>query len=225
VVRLEFTAGGAAQKQEGKEERIFNDAVKHQPSILSQSGVVDYRGQLESSKDILGLKSIEQIPRTIEKFMRENSEFSRQLGLGEYGLGGVNSLLELSQKVFGDWKSLRKELEGRSMSGAVNLEADLKRLAEKNEFIVHVVSGFNVKILSDTAKKVVDANSGLLLVIVNKAGGKVNVIVASSGPHNAGEVCKRLSLALGGGGGGNPAFAIGGGLSDGVEDKLEAFRP
>jgi alanyl-tRNA synthetase len=69
------------------------------------------------------------------------------------------------------------------------------------------------------------AKPGRVLVLVNVAGDKCNVVVASSNPKvNAGEVAAELSAKLGGGGRGDGRLGVGGGKSTGVEKILSELK-
>jgi len=86
-----------------------------------------------------------------------------------------------------------------------------------------LTSELSVKALTDVANKAVE-KEGRVVVLVNTVGDKVNVVVASSSKHNAGEICKKLCALLGGGGGGKPTLAMGGGASEGAAEILDGFE-
>ena len=81
-----------------------------------------------------------------------------------------------------------------------------------------------MKALTETAKDIVDKKEGRVLILVNKAGDKANIIVASRSKYNAGDICKRLCSKLSGGGGGSPTLAMGGGKSKGLEKILDELE-
>jgi alanyl-tRNA synthetase len=128
-----------------------------------------------------------------------------------------------AQALFDAWKANRKMLEELQGGLAGNLLMTLLSEFEKGATVKYTTEGLNVKALTEAATKSVET-PGRLLILVNKAGDKANVIVASSGPHNAGEICKRLCAQLGGGGGGKPTLAMGGGNNKDVEGIIGEFK-
>jgi alanyl-tRNA synthetase len=90
--------------------------------------------------------------------------------------------------------------------------------------IKQAVKDMNVKSLSEMARKITQPKDRLM-VLVNEAGDRANVVVASSSSYKASEVAKKLSALLGGGGHGDDRLATGGGSSRDAENILMAFEP
>ncbi len=223
VVRLEFTAGGAAEKQTGREEELFGEAldklgfkVKH-PSYDP--------GRLAKAAGILKVQPA-KLPQTVERFMKEYeadaSEIEKTGGESER-IKSADDLADAAEKLFGAWKRNRKTLEKLRAEKGGSLAGELEEKFRQQSVVKYVTSGLSVKALTEAANQAVE-EEGRLVILLNKAGERVNVVVASSSEHNAGEICKKLSAELGGGGGGKPSLAIGGGKVDGAEEKVEEFE-
>ena len=219
VVRLEFTAGGASERDAGREEEVY--------SVASDKLNVKapFKGGAVSEAALVFRVQPEQLPQTAERFMRECAEDAqtvKSLG-GEpaaYMPGG--GLVESAASLFDAWRQNRKTREKLQAGSQDSLLHEIEGKFTSSATVKHFTRGLAVKALSDTAVKAV-GEPGRLLIILNLGGEIVNVVVASSGNTDAGEVCKRLCGLLGGGGGGKRNLAIGGGNSKGAEGILSGF--
>jgi len=224
VVRLEFKAGNAAKERSGEETELFRQCL----SILEGVKVGDKKPDAEKMREAAKLLSVpvNQLPSTLEKFMKEYGENNRKLeSLKQEPLkleGGAD-ITEASGNLFEAWKKQKKAIERQSETGAAGLERELERLFSSRQTVKHVTSNLDLKTLTEAAKKLTQ-KQGRLLVLVNEAGGKANVVVASSSSHNAGEVCSRLCAMLGGGGGGSPTLGMGGGKAVKVQETLDKIK-
>jgi alanyl-tRNA synthetase len=220
VVRLEFTAGSASKREATAEGKLSGE-VKAKLGITSNDSI-----DLQKVADVFSVQA-KQLPGTIDRFLKENAENSQAIiraGGSPKPVDETDKVLEKSLSLFAAWKANRKAAEG--LTGLDNrIVSDIASLFEKSDTAKYYTEGMNVKTLSELANKSVGGSQGRLLIVVNGVGDKVNVVVASSGKLNAGDVCKRLSALLGGGGGGKPNLAMGGGDSKDARKVLEEFNP
>jgi len=221
VVRLEFTAGGASKKKSGREEQLFANVT----GMLGTKDGFDAMKLNEAAKTFR--VQAEKLPQTIEKFMREYGEDSQtlaKLGGRPQDIGGAKDIAEASERLFEAWKQNKKSIERVQAKASGGLADEIEAKFGESDRVKHMTNGLTLKALSETASKAVE-KPGRLLILVNKSGDKVNVVVASSGKADASDICKRLCAKLGGGGGGNPNLAMGGGNAKDAERVLEEFRP
>ncbi|MFH1054510.1 MAG: DHHA1 domain-containing protein, partial [Candidatus Altiarchaeota archaeon] len=221
VVRLEFTAGGASDRRSGREEELFAEAAR----MLGVDDIFDTK-KLRDAATIFKVQS-EKLPQTIGRFRGEyeaDSATISSMKAKPYELKKSKHFVEAAENLFEAWKQSRKVIEKLQSATSWGLADEIDVEFQKGEVVKHLTSDLNVKTLTEIASKAV-GREGRLLVLVNKEGEKVNVVVASNSKHNAGEVCKRLCETLGGGGGGNARLAMGGGNAKGVEGILERFNP
>jgi len=220
VVRLEFTAGGASSRERGREEELYAQTAKR----LGVKAGFDL-DTLQKAASTFRVQP-EKLPQTVEKFISEveaDCKAVEQMGGEPAKITSTNDLTSAAIELFDAWKQNKKILERLQAHASGGLSDDIEAKFAKSDTVKHVTDGLTVKALTEAATAVV-AKPGRLLIIVNKMGEKVNVVVASSGPVNAGDVCRRLSAALGGGGGGKPALAMGGGNSKDAERILDGFK-
>jgi alanyl-tRNA synthetase len=221
VVRLEFTAGGASRRESGKEEELYSDVAS---ALGVKAGYMP--GKVQEAARIFRVQP-EQLPQTIDKFRKEHAEDAeliRRLGGHLESPGGSDDLADASNKLFEAWKQNKKTVERLQADASGNLAEDIESKFAGSDTVKHLTRGLTVKALTDLANKAI-SKPGRLLILVNTAGDKVNVVVASSGKRNAGDVCRRLCAALGGGGGGKPALAMGGGNAKDAEKVISDFMP
>jgi alanyl-tRNA synthetase len=209
VVRLEFTAGRASKREAGREEELYRQA-----SARLKVNAPYAPGKVQEAAKVFRVQA-EQLPQTIDRFMRESDGAV---------LAESCDLADAAASLFDAWKARRKTAEKMQEGESGGVAGKLEAKFAESQSVKHVTSGLTVKALTDLASKAV-SKPGRLLVMVNLAGDKANVVVASSGGKNAGEVCKRLSALLGGGGGGKPGLAVGGGNSEGAGTILADFEP
>ncbi len=221
VVRLEFTAGAASEKDEGKEEEMYSaTSAKMKVAAPFKGGAVAEAAQVFRVQP-------EQLPQTAERFMLECDQDAitiKSLGGAPAAYKPGGGLVESANSLFDAWRQNRKALERLQAGSQDMLLKDIGERFASSDTVKHVTHGLPVKALSDAALKAV-SKPGRLLVLLNIGGDRVNVVVASSGGMDAGDVCKRLCAALGGGGGGKPALAMGGGNGKDAERILQEFQP
>lgn len=220
VVRLEFKAGKAAVERASEETILFEESLK----TLDSFEIKDRLPDSEKLKDAAKVFSIpaSQLPSTLAKFMKDFGENNRRL-TEPLKITKAKDITDASQQLFETWKKQKKLLEKQTATCAAGLETELEKQFEKQTTIKRMTEGMDAKTLADIARRQTQ-KPGRLLILLNKAGDKVNVVVASSSKHNAGEVCKKLCEKLGGGGGGSQTLAMGGGSSVGAGKILEEFK-
>jgi alanyl-tRNA synthetase len=234
VVRLEFKAGKALEKH----------AEKH--IELTRGMEIEI-----SEKDLQKISSIfsvhvEQLPKTIERFRVEWERQVEDLKVLEgrlFELTGIRydtskkyaeipsgEPVESHRKLFGEWKSQRKEIEKLRKKIQETLLDGLERKLQSDfterkgiRIVKEIFSGLDVKNLMEMAKSAVREKS--LLILANKIDKKSNILVCSKSRFNAEEIAKKLSEKLGGGAHGNRELAIGGGSSEKLEEILDEFEP
>ena len=227
VVRLEFTAGDASQIQDEKEDQLHSDSLDilakagddFKKYIKSFKGEVNVEDELESAQHILNLQNKMQIPKTIEKFVKESSEFTKYSFVD-----GSDLLPTLAKNIFEKWKNQNKAAKKTGGRQVERLMEEIKRRFSEDSFVKVTSNNLNIKTLTETAKKSV-AEGKRAIVILNFTQDKVNIICASSGIWDAKEICATLCAKLGGGGGGKSDFALGGGNSKGAKEVLDEFQP
>jgi alanyl-tRNA synthetase len=169
---------------------------------------------------------LEQLPKTLEKFMKEYAENNLKLksqGEKSVEVNQASDIAEAAKLLFEAWKTQRKKLEKQSGTTALSLEKELEQKFGKQDTIKHITGDMDVKTLAEIAKRLTQ-QPGRLLVMANITGEKVNIIVASSSKQNAGEICRKICLKQGGGGGGNQTLAMGGGNAKEIEKILDEFK-
>jgi alanyl-tRNA synthetase len=221
VVRLEFTAGGASKRETVKEEELYAEiAAKLEVKAKYETG------KIQEAAKVFRVPA-EQLPQTIDKFMKEiaeDGETLKRLDGKPAELGKSNDIVEASSNLFNAWKQNKKVLEKIHAYSSGSLAEDIESKFAKSDSVKHITNGLTLKAMSEAASKAVE-KPGRLLILVNMTGDKVNVVVSSSGKVNAGEVCKKLCALLGGGGGGKTNLAMGGGNAKDAEKILENFTP
>ncbi|MBM3308627.1 MAG: alanine--tRNA ligase [Candidatus Altiarchaeales archaeon] len=221
VVRLEFKAGKAAVEQAGGEEELFN-ACLH---ALEEVKLEDSKPDLEKLKNAARALStpLDQLPKTLEKFMKEYSENNAKLKALKQStleLKQASDIEDASKKLFEIWKTQKKMLEKQGGNIAMELEKEIEKKFERQETVKHKTQDIDIKTLTEIARKTTQ-KPGRLLIIANTSGSKANIIVSSSSNHNAGEVCKKICQKLDGGGSGTQTLAMGGGNAKNIEKTLE----
>ncbi|MFH0862583.1 MAG: alanine--tRNA ligase [Candidatus Altiarchaeota archaeon] len=186
--------------------------------------------QMEESARIFSVPK-EKLGETINRFTTEINQMEEKImGLGGEPPSDIDlddtpalGISGTSRYLFDRWKEDRKILEKLQAEASGDLVSDIEAKFTESNVVKHVTSGLMVKALTEAANAAV-SKPGRLLILVNMAGDKVNVVVASSGKANAGDVCKRLCALLGGGGGGKQALAMGGGNAKDAERILEELN-
>ncbi|MBD3262414.1 MAG: alanine--tRNA ligase [Candidatus Altiarchaeales archaeon] len=222
VVRFEFKAGGAFEKRLRDEQKIFEET-------LSAIDIVSIKDKnysfikLKKAADTFSVE-VEALPQTVERFAKEVKTDRQYLFKHGEHVEGLHAedLGEASTHLFETWKRQKKALEKYAGEKAGELREELEKNFEGKQVVKKTTENLTVKQLTETAKKVVE-KPDRLLILANKDGEKAQLVIASSGSHNAGELCKKLCSLLGGGGGGSPNLAQGGGSSKDLKEVLEDF--
>jgi alanyl-tRNA synthetase len=220
VVRLEFKAGKAALERASEETSLFEESLKTLENIEIKDKRIDNEKLKEAAK-VFSI-STSQLPSTLAKFMKEYGENNRRL-TDPLKITKAKDILDASQQLFDAWKKQKKLLEKQTTAGASGLEKGLEEQFEKQTTVKKTTENIDVKTLMEIARRQTQ-KTGRLLILLNKTGDKVNVVVASSSGQNAGDVCKKICGKLGGGGGGTPTLAMGGGSSMDATRTLGEFR-
>jgi alanyl-tRNA synthetase len=218
VVRLEFTAGKASKKIQNQEGETL-EKIKD---------ILNAKKPPEDLKKICAIFSVqpEKAEKTISRFMQENEEAIkeiRNLGGKPHEMNESDEAYERAISLFESWKKNRKTLDALRQSKSEKIAKEISSLLEKEHLLKYKTDGMDIKNLMDSASKAVE-DTGKTIIILNKSGDKANIVVASGGDADAGEICKKLSTLLGGGGGGGKKTAIGGGNYKNAEKTLEEFK-
>ncbi|MBU0761916.1 MAG: hypothetical protein KKD39_02730, partial [Candidatus Altiarchaeota archaeon] len=219
VVRLEFTSGSASEKTQKIEDELLAKTI----ALL---GAKKSSATLGEISQVFSVQP-EKITQTIGRFLKEyevDTKLVETLGQTPARMQKSEDAFEAAKSLFNAWKQNKKAAESQQEKNANSLYPQLTAEFEKEDSVKHMTENLNVKAITDIAVKVVDKTERLLIV-VNISGEKVNVIVSSGGVQNAGEICRRLSSQLGGGGGGTPTLGMGGGNSKDAEKILKNFKP
>ncbi|MCX6695733.1 MAG: alanine--tRNA ligase [Candidatus Altiarchaeota archaeon] len=231
VVRLEFKAGESAETQEIEDEEIFNKCISK--FTIIKIADAEYRKDLLVKSAKIFSVQVSQLPSTVERFaseVKDGLKGIRESG-GEFKYANTASdIADASEKLFDAWKAKNKILEGLQESESKKIldavtrkfDSEYSEVGE-TRVVKHVTSGIEVKILTEIVKQSVE-KGGRMTILVNEMDDKCNIVVASKSQLKAGEICRKLSELLGGGGGGSPTLGIGGGKSEGLEKKLAEFN-
>ncbi len=230
VVRLEFSAGPAAQayieEQKKIAEKITSGAVKVSEQDLARVA------------DIFSVKVID-LSKTLKRFTDEWCAQKAEICSLEHRLKKLDKTFSYSDKyakvpcdgtyegyadLFESWKSQKKELDFLRNELSNAMSDGLEKRLEKEGIVKELVYDMNVKALSETAKKLTE-KSGRTLILVNVIKDKANIVVASSSQkHTAAGLAKLLSSQLGGGSHGDAFLAVGGGSSKDAAKILKEFN-
>jgi len=216
VVRIEFKAGKAAEEEASSEERIFADALRvlpMKPKDASYSKAV-----LQEASGLLGVQP-EKLPGTLQRFVVEWKETGEKLTVPKPA-----DLADATKAVFEGWKQARKNKEKTAAGSAGTLASELEVAFATKAAVKKITEGLPVPALMKAASEAT-SKPVRVLVLVNKAGEKCNVVVASSNPKvDAGKLAAEFSAKLGGGGRGDAKLGVGGGKSDKVEKILAGLK-
>ncbi len=222
AVRIEIVTGAQVAAFKDKNRTIFEESAKVLGSELEYS-----EDDLKRAADVFSVPA-EQLTGTIGRFCKEYETCRRLIGESgtkfEPGEGEEKTLALSCRILFDKWKGARKEAERVRSNAGENLLSDLGEKFKSSPTVKEITRDMTIKAMTDLANKITEPD-GRLLVLVNVAGEKVNVVVASSDKNkNAGEITKELCGKLGGGGGGSPKLGMGGGLADGAEKVLNGLE-
>jgi alanyl-tRNA synthetase len=229
VVRLEYVAGEAAKRYMKKEGRIFKKCVKilkefnyETPdlTVLDPGKVSSY---LKDASTVFSV-SKEQLPATLEKFLREIEAMRRELGVKalkrlEGDLGAV------AEGIFKEWKSLRKK---KRQKLAKSLEKEVKALAAaspekagRHRFKIGEIKAG----MEETVKAASLLLEGVEIVVLFGVDSRISVVGmrTEKAELNMGEVVREACRILGGGGGGKKDFAQGAGFDKGRLEEAKKW--
>ncbi|VVB54236.1 Alanine--tRNA ligase [uncultured archaeon] len=227
VVRIEFKAGEAAKMLSDVESGLAQQVVK----LLDEAGFA-FVAPVNPVEDVASISRLlkvqpDKIPPTIERFIKELRERNGKLaalGLKPAAVKSAGTLPESCVALFDAWKESEKILSKEGEKSAGDIAAEIEKKFSSSLAVKHVTHAVNVKQLTETAKQLTE-KPGRFLLILNVDGPKVNVVAASSDvKRDAGEVVARLSKELGGGGRGDARGGLGGGKSDGAQEKFSGFK-
>ncbi|MEA3255156.1 MAG: DHHA1 domain-containing protein, partial [Candidatus Altiarchaeota archaeon] len=233
VVRLEYVAGNAALEYGNEEKKLYEKICE---SINESMKPTLDKEEVANAAAILSVQ-IEKLPETFKRFLKECKEMEEEI----MGLGGsvekpikdqkVVGIENTVRQVFNLWKKYRKTLENLKKTRGDVLREGLKEMFGKDYVVVDnvrivkkITRNLDMKTLTEAAKDSVTKKNHLL-ILLNTAGDKVNVIVASNSRFHAGKLAKNLSQKLGGGAHGDNRLGMGGGLLRDAEKILKGFKP
>lgn len=221
---------------EKKHEEVSEEIIRKRYEELAKS--LNYRDTLEGIASVFSV-SVEQLPKTIERFQREwNLQFEELKKLEEgaeqkfsmkYGEFPDANTYESAKQLFEEWKSQRKEIQVLREGAGKKLREKLKErfksgFEEKNgvKIVKEIVYNFDIKTMTEISREIIEPKS--ILILLNISGESCNFVVSSNSNLNADEIAKNLSKLLGGGSHGDKNFAVGGGKSKDAERILKEFR-
>ncbi len=217
VVRLEFVAGKAAERYMKTPQA--DEEIRRIAEVFSVS--------------------VEQLPKTVERFQKEwNLQFEELKKLEEgaeqkfsmkYGEFPDANTYESAKQLFEEWKSQKKEIQVLREGAGKKLREKLKErfksgFEEKNgvKIVKEIVYNFDIKTMTEISREIIEPKS--ILILLNISGESCNFVVSSNSNLNADEIAKNLSKLFGGGSHGDKNFAVGGGKSKDAERILKEFR-
>lgn len=215
VVRIEFKAGDAAREASSTEEQIFTDAINEMPVEVEDKKFDQL--VLKEACTLLGVQP-EKLPQTITRFVNEWNATDIPINITN-----TSTLATSTEGLFEGLKRAKKEKEKQTASAAGDLSAEIEEAFTKDATVKKIVDDVHLSSLMGLASQAVKIN-GRVIILLNKIGEKVNVVVGSSDAnYNAGEVASKLSQALGGGGRGDASLGVGGGKAKAADKILADF--
>lgn len=213
VVRLEYTAGKAAEEYSGEEEGLFKRALES----LEEIELEDSSFNEETLKQAAKILSVEsgKLPKTITRFLKEIKEQNKTLDNNALPLPvKVGDLATASQEIFELWKKQKKSLDEMAAYHKTQLEDLIRQESEKQEETIIVkTKDESIKVMNEIGREHTGPN---MLVLINQTGNNMNVVVASNTDKSAVEIARQITSPVGGGANGDDRFAVGGGR---LEDK------
>ncbi|MFH1721117.1 MAG: alanine--tRNA ligase [Candidatus Altiarchaeota archaeon] len=236
IVRLEFKAGPAAEKEESSEEKIHQECVtllgQFKPIIRETINRfpkerISVSEELEMASAILRVQKT-QLPNTIKRFISESQSIEAKLGRESFYPTLIEPVVKLLphlvEDLFHYWKALHEDFEKQQAQVGSSLKEEILSSLDSSNQTKKLTEGLNVKDISEVAKEVVEGKKGSVVVILNIVGEKANVVIASSDPKvDAGELTSKISAQLGGGGRGTKELGIGGGKAEKAQEVLDSF--
>jgi len=142
-------------------------------------------------------------------------------------------LTKTIQELLDSNRALQQKIEVANKASAKDLKGDLQgKIEEVNgiKFLAQKVD-LDTKSLKDIVFQLKSEVAGLLIVLANEAEGKVGMTVAlsddliSEKKMDAGDIIRKISKAIHGGGGGQPFYATAGGRNpDGIPEAFEKAK-
>ena len=216
VVRLEFKAGEAAKTADSKQEEIYESTLENLETKIKDTTYEP--AKIKKACSTLGIQQ-DKLPATIKRFVTEWKKTGET-----YELADTTDLPSAVESLFKGWKSAKKKSRKDTSQETSNLGDELAEEFKAKQTVKKIVEGQTLPALMKAATEAVN-EEGRLLILVNTAWAKANVIVASSDPNqNAGEIASQLSRLLGGGGRGDARMGVGGGSAEGVKEILEKLQ-
>lgn len=193
VNRLEFTCGAAAASFLAEMEKLYQDIA----AVFKENGIIlpaKERNPMQSLHQAAEVFSVDvrQLPRTVERFLKESKE--KPVG---------RSLPELSSSLFAVWKKSRKEQEKEGKEKAS--ENAEKLLENKKGSRVFEIVAAERKDLILIAGEVLKKDPSLTVILANQAGE----VVGMSQKEDMGVIVGKLCRQAGGAGGGKGNIAQG----------------
>ncbi|HHQ45097.1 MAG TPA: alanine--tRNA ligase [Candidatus Altiarchaeales archaeon] len=218
VVRLEFKAGEAGRMQVGANEQVFKNMV--QELSLFEIDIVSYsKDALTSCGKVFSVEA-SKLPDAVKRFQRETCGMMEALHMEEEKMK-AKDVVDACENLFALWKDLKKKAEKHSSEAEVEFK---KSSTSQGVGLYKAFStGLNVKAATQKVKDFIGGKKNSIAILVNTAGGKSNIIVASNSEVDAKDAASKLSAKLGGGAGGTARLSVGGGSAEGAEKVLEEF--
>jgi len=224
VNRIELTCGKPAFRFLDELERATKETIaKFKALDLHGRVTVNLKPETDSSRDVLEAAEVFSVeprilPKTVQRFCREILEDHHTLNNARESLhmptkhledesfvphSHPKHLQELSEIVFGIWKSQKKEIE--NLNEHLAKEKSEKLVSKvKNNRIFEVIPGTR-KELIDTASELLRRNPKLTVILANQIGD----IIGMSNKTDMGKEIREICQKVGGSGGGNPSLAQG----------------
>ncbi|HEX08545.1 MAG TPA: alanine--tRNA ligase, partial [Thermoplasmatales archaeon] len=109
VIRIIFSAGSHAKKFIELERSVYKEAADILSKFYEVNEEKNISISLREAADVFSV-SIEQLPKTLDRFVKETSNFLQQLNEPVFK-EKTNSLGEACKKLFESWKKYQKKLE------------------------------------------------------------------------------------------------------------------
>lgn len=229
VVRIEYVAGEAAKRYMKEEKDVFERCLRtfrrfnYQVPDLTVTVLdpAEVSSQLKAAAGVFSV-SRKQLPATLEKFLREMEAMGEELGI-EVSKRLEGDLASVSERIFREWKSLRKKKKGTL---AKTLEKEVEALASalpmkagKHRFKIGEIRAD----MGGTVKAASLLLEGVEIVVLFGVDSRISVVGmrTQEAKLNMGEVVREACKILGGGGGGRQDFAQGAGFD---KDKLQEAK-
>jgi len=223
VIRIIFSAGIHAKKFIELEKDIYKKSADILSKFYEIRDEKNISISLKEAADVFSI-SIEQLPKTLDRFVKETNNFLQQLNEPVFK-EKTDNLGEACKKLFQSWKKYQKKLEKKREKIINDLSNNLINQMQKIKDIGLIADVLDIdeKTLASIADNIVGKEKAVV-VLGNKNGF---IICASNREINIDciKIIREAAKLLGGGGGGKPNLAQGGGsLKHKIKEAVETGK-